>query len=52
MLMLPCSTLKNCGSSSSEVRRRKAPKGVTRGSSLVACATTEPSSIVRIERNL
>jgi hypothetical protein len=38
MLMRPCSTLMNCGSSSSEVRRMKAPKGVMRGSSLVACA--------------
>src|SRR5688500_19589188 len=26
-LMRPCSTLMNCGSSSSEVRRRKAPSG-------------------------
>ena len=32
----------NCGSSSSEVRRRKAPKGVMRASSLVAWAITGP----------
>jgi hypothetical protein len=30
----------------------KAPKGVMRGSSLVACLTTGPLSMARIERNL
>jgi hypothetical protein len=52
MLMRPWSTLKNCGSSSREVLRRKAPKGVMRGSSFVAWATIGPLSMARIERNL
>ena len=32
----------NCGSSSSDVLRRKAPRDVTRRSSRVACVTTLP----------
>src|SRR5688500_20275300 len=51
-LMRPCSTLMNCGSSSSEVRRRKAPSGVTRLSFFVACGTTSPSSATVMVRNL
>ena len=35
--MCLCSTLKNCGSSSGEVLRRKAPKRVTRGSARRQC---------------
>jgi len=42
----------NCGSSSSELARRKAPNFVTRLSWRVACVTTSPSSATVIERNL
>ncbi|MCY1456131.1 hypothetical protein D9M71_733290 [compost metagenome] len=48
--MRPCSTLKNCGSSSSEVRRIKRPTGVMRESLRLACCTCL-SSCTCMERN-
>ncbi|SAJ31183.1 Uncharacterised protein [Enterobacter cloacae] len=47
----PVNTLMNCGSSSSEVRRRKLPTRVTRGSFCVAWVTTLSFSITFMERN-
>ncbi|MNT83924.1 hypothetical protein D3C72_2238650 [compost metagenome] len=49
----PRSTLKNCGSSSRLVRRRKAPTRVMRGSLRVAWVSTPAASVcARMERNL
>src|SRR6185312_2857837 len=48
----PRSTLTNCGTSSSEVRRRKEPTRVTRVAPARACLTSAPFSRTRIVRNL
>ena len=50
--MVPFSTLNSCGSSSSEVRLRKRPTRVTRGSFCCACRICFPSSQTDIVRNL